>query len=489
MAGVCKRYAGCFGIAVCPLRGLLFSIFGPDRSICGPIDRSQKQEREELTPRFTRMNVNESELAARLPAPSGDEPPSLRQDILDELADHLHCATRRELLATGDEKLARQRVIEKFGDPAEVARRLWNQAMWSKIMSQRIMLGSMAILTATCMALVAMAGWLVQQQRVSAAQQQQVFAETIEKLIRSTESSVKPPDKPIVATPVASSIQAKLTLGMPDGPPATDCTVTLRQLGFSSNHAISEQSDSDGSVDFGYCEPGRYEITVQTLQGFFSRTKRFTLPPSTSHIQQVICPSKLEEAQVNFVLELPDEIWDRGVIALLEFGTGRLAVGEDTWHQPIQPSKRGVLVRPDGFECVLLGQERFVTDLAEGQRRTSLLIESPPTSEQRRSLLLFAGAEYPVQGLRLVVPFRPRASAAMAGAPGTSRYEQVAPKPRPESPGFGPSSESKNAYALDRTLVAKAGEPNEWKILIPDELVTQAREYLQDLSTDSASQK
>ena len=37
-------------------------------------------------------------LAADLPAPRDDEPPSLRQDILDELADHLDFAIRRERL-------------------------------------------------------------------------------------------------------------------------------------------------------------------------------------------------------------------------------------------------------------------------------------------------------------------------------------------------------------------------------------------------------
>src|SRR5262245_49688600 len=111
------------------------------------------------------MNGNDSELAVGFPAPRDDEPSSLRQDILDELADHLRCATRRELLATRNEQEARQRVIERFGDPAEIARRLWYQAMWSKIMSQRIMLGSVGILAATCVALVGVAGWLVQQQR------------------------------------------------------------------------------------------------------------------------------------------------------------------------------------------------------------------------------------------------------------------------------------------------------------------------------------
>ena len=40
------------------------------------------------------------DLAAELPPPRDDEPESLRQDIIDELTDHLHCAMQRELLAS-----------------------------------------------------------------------------------------------------------------------------------------------------------------------------------------------------------------------------------------------------------------------------------------------------------------------------------------------------------------------------------------------------
>ena len=58
---------------------------------------------------------------------------------MDELADHLACAYRRELLRGADPATARQRVLERFGDPAAVARRLWLDAMRGRIMSQRIL--------------------------------------------------------------------------------------------------------------------------------------------------------------------------------------------------------------------------------------------------------------------------------------------------------------------------------------------------------------
>ena len=42
------------------------------------------------------------DILLELPAPNGDEPGALRRDILDELADHLECAARREAVSHAD---------------------------------------------------------------------------------------------------------------------------------------------------------------------------------------------------------------------------------------------------------------------------------------------------------------------------------------------------------------------------------------------------
>ncbi len=78
-----------------------------------------------------------NDVVADLPAPLDDEPPSVRQDIADELADHLACAYRRELLKTADERTAQQRVLDRFGDPRRIAYQLWFQALWGRIMLSR----------------------------------------------------------------------------------------------------------------------------------------------------------------------------------------------------------------------------------------------------------------------------------------------------------------------------------------------------------------
>lgn len=78
-----------------------------------------------------------NDVVADLPAPLDDEPPSVRRDIADELADHLACAYRRELLKTADERTAQQQVLDRFGNPQRIAYQLWFQALWGRIMLNR----------------------------------------------------------------------------------------------------------------------------------------------------------------------------------------------------------------------------------------------------------------------------------------------------------------------------------------------------------------
>lgn len=96
---------------------------------------------------------------ADLPAPEDDEPASLRSDIEDELADHLQCAMRREILKDGNETAAETRVLDRFGDPKKLARRLWWQAMWSRIMGKRILSGLQWMLTLTAVVLAGAVLW------------------------------------------------------------------------------------------------------------------------------------------------------------------------------------------------------------------------------------------------------------------------------------------------------------------------------------------
>ena len=81
-----------------------------------------------------------------LPAPRPDEPPMLRSDILDELHDHLQSSLEHEQIQGKGEEAARELVLSRFGNPATIACQLWWDAMWVKIMIQRISLGFVAVL-------------------------------------------------------------------------------------------------------------------------------------------------------------------------------------------------------------------------------------------------------------------------------------------------------------------------------------------------------
>ena len=213
--------------------------------------------------------MNSSEITVRLPPRREDEPATLRQDIVDEILDHLKCGMRRELLLHGgDEVSAYEFVLRKFGDPREIARKLWFQAMWSQIMSQRLVFGSALFSMAACTALVGMMGWMMQQQtqQANAAMQLQQQAsvamlEHLSKLVpQRTESQ---PQRDLRW----NLLQVRATIGGLDGPAAEKCSVNVSKLPtlgqvMTATGSFSGQIGPSGLVECGYAEPGRYQANV-----------------------------------------------------------------------------------------------------------------------------------------------------------------------------------------------------------------------------------
>src|SRR5258708_17540740 len=107
------------------------------------------------------------EIADDLPAPRDDEPASLRQDIADELADHLQSSFSRELHFTPEETAAKQTVLDRFGDPRRVARQLWFDAMKEKLMSQRLNLVLSSLMTGACLGALALMGMMLRESRLA----------------------------------------------------------------------------------------------------------------------------------------------------------------------------------------------------------------------------------------------------------------------------------------------------------------------------------
>jgi hypothetical protein len=323
---------------------------------------------------------------------------------------------------------------------------------------------------------------LIQQQRVSAAQQQQLLAETLERVATLAGSAGKVGGSDSGAAAVAS-IQAKLSIGTVDGPSAAGHTVTLRQLGFNKDRSVTEQSDASGSVDFGYCDLGRYEIEVEVPWRFKSAPRRFTLHPGTTEVVQFICPSKPEEARVRFVVNIPDDLAELGVQALVDRTNGELTVADEAWRETA--AVRHILIRNDGWEWLVVGNEMPVGLATSGGRA------GVPAPVQRRAWkiqrhsnfhqsVFRTGMRYSINSLRLVVPFHRHRQTPSVRRVQFVEYEQIAPKPptTPMESSAQPAHPSAPSHPLNIAVVVD--DTNDWVIPIPEELINEARAYLEE---------
>jgi len=249
-------------------------------------------------------------LAAQLPSRRDDEPPSLRQDILDELADHLACAYKRELLRGAEATVAQARVLEQFGDPAAVARRLWFDAMKGKIMTQRVLIGACLLLSVVvCGAALA----LERQQSLRAARE---AAEANYRLAQALAQSQATNQEMLSQlrtmaeafrsgqTPDWIPVSFKLTQETLDGPPAVGYEVALGRgtaggiggMGAGNSgytEVIHRVSDDNGLVDFGVVQPGDWQFDLVRRwkgPGVWSAHGSLNVLPGTKITKSIICP-------------------------------------------------------------------------------------------------------------------------------------------------------------------------------------------------------
>lgn len=240
--------------------------------------------------------LDSHEITKSLPPPRDDEPASLRQDIIDEIRDHIQCGVRRELLVGGgDDVQAYERVLKKFGDPHLLARRLWFQAMWSKIMTQRLAIGSlvcsMVVSITMAVMMAVLIGRMDQQQR-----DQQAFNVA---LIEKVGSLLAPPVAAVPRDPDWNHLQIKLTSGSESGPPATGVVVDVcrtPRIGENLVNPCSEHVhvDSTGIADCGDVTPGSYVAYVRTASGEQTQVN-FTIKRGVDHVERIVVPALAPE--------------------------------------------------------------------------------------------------------------------------------------------------------------------------------------------------
>ena len=132
------------------------------------------------------------DLTADLPAPRDDEPSSLRQDIVDELRDHLDCAFHRELHTAHSrgcisadqpaQDAIHHRVLACFGNPSTIARRLWWDAMKETIMSQRITAAMSCVAALACCAMFVLVWQMQAANRALVQQSQSLNAQMLDQM-------------------------------------------------------------------------------------------------------------------------------------------------------------------------------------------------------------------------------------------------------------------------------------------------------------------
>lgn len=226
-----------------------------------------------------------------LPSPRRNEPGHLRQDILDELADHLAFAAERERDrgAKTDAEI-RQRVLEHFGNPMTIARKLWFDAMKETIMRdwiQTIVIGIM------CVAVVG-------------------FMTLVYKQMQTTSNAMLSAlnDRPTLAEDLYPSIEVHLHQGSIDGPPVEGVEVSIQGQMFSETfQTFHEITDSEGLFSFGPVRPGSYHIRFRDIESNMRmEIKEVLFSGEGKKVLHITVPSDADRKPISVDVPIPEFI-------------------------------------------------------------------------------------------------------------------------------------------------------------------------------------
>jgi len=283
------------------------------------------------------------DLTADLPPPRDDEPASLRQDIVDELADHLECALRRELLASGRPEPCEtasgdssfrpewQRVLTRFGNPAAIARRLWLDAMKEKLMAQRIMTAASLIAAVAACVLVLFIWRSMDADRQVVMASLDANRDLISQLNATNGRLMDQLDLSRQKLEQLSAggsqhvewVPYEVTVRKGDlaGPPAegVEVQLTLPSFGGGGAHSPkalpqSAKTDENGVADLGLVYIGTYSLRLKTPWGEHY-DESITVYPGKPITQTIVCPAQLPDPiDVALQVQWPDgfehdDIW------------------------------------------------------------------------------------------------------------------------------------------------------------------------------------
>ena len=223
------------------------------------------------------------------------EPGGLRQDILDEIADHLASAAEREAeRSNDDEETVWRRVLERFGNPDAIARKLWWDQMRETIMREWIQTGVMIVAAAAVVVGVVFMGVMMARvgtanEAMQAAMKQvaasneavlQAMAEQRkgnEAMLKSL-TGIQGGGGDQAATLELSTIDIVVRRGTPEGPPAREVRVRMQGKGpGDSSLSVQGELDASGRASFQRLYQGAYYFSFEDPQSRLFSEKTITL--------------------------------------------------------------------------------------------------------------------------------------------------------------------------------------------------------------------
>ena len=230
------------------------------------------------------------------------EPGRLRDDIVDELADHLSCALDRELRRNDNEATARRAVLERFGDPTRIARKLWFDAMKEIVMKDRVMMIAAVLVAAACIALTVLV--------MSALQQGRQVNEAILARLDALDS----------AGPAKVDLEwgaATLQLANPPGRDVPLSGIKVELIGNAINPSegavLDAVTNTEGLAGFRPIRPGTFTLRVYGEGGLWHE-RLIVVMPGGEQNEELVWPRRFPLVDVSFEIDWPKDLRDKNLL-------------------------------------------------------------------------------------------------------------------------------------------------------------------------------
>ena len=274
----------------------------------------------------------DQELVERFPPPHEGEPSSLRQDIMDDLRDHLACAMERELADSDDENEARKRVLDQFGyNPGALARQLWFESMKEKIMKDRMVLVGIFILI-----IIGICGLFLIWQ--SNQQTNRAMMAMIESFKSGEDASQFTTRLDLASVSISVFRDEKETI------PASGIKIEMYKINSSNqNIRFYQTTDENGVAVIGPVQTGNYKVYFPWEKYNFSPNDSDINLFGGKDIEKTIIYPKYQICSITIEPVLPKNINSEDVVVGISYGTPTSEFGRLTLED-----SRSIMILPDG---------------------------------------------------------------------------------------------------------------------------------------------